>query len=42
LALREAHRRLACVITPAQAHPGTEERGRSVTHGAAGLPLVEH
>jgi biotin carboxylase len=41
-ALREAHRRLACVITPAQIHPTLEDPGRPAVLGAGRLPLLEH
>jgi formate-dependent phosphoribosylglycinamide formyltransferase (GAR transformylase) len=39
-ALREAHRRLTFVITPAEARPAQMDRLVSATHGADSLPLL--
>jgi len=40
--LREAHRRLTIVITPAEARPAQVEHVSSATLGADSLPLLEH
>jgi hypothetical protein len=41
-ALRDAHRRLTFVITPAEEPPGQVEHQSPVTPGADTLPLVGH
>jgi biotin carboxylase len=41
-ALREAHRRLTCVITPAEEFPGQVEHPSSIIPGADMLSLLEH
>jgi hypothetical protein len=42
LALREAHRRLTFVITPAEARPAQVDHGSPATIEADRLPLLEH